>query len=62
VVAAAVMTVVVALAARAGLLLGLLVAAPAYLAALVLLRAIVPAELRELLKREREPGQEAAPG
>ncbi|MDQ4129537.1 MAG: polysaccharide biosynthesis C-terminal domain-containing protein, partial [Actinomycetota bacterium] len=55
VLAAALMTAAVALAAHAGLVVGLLVGPPVYLAALLGLRVIVPAELRELWRERARP-------
>ena len=54
VVAAALMTGVVALAAQIGLVAGLLVAAPAYLGALIGLRALTIEEIRAIVGRERD--------
>jgi O-antigen/teichoic acid export membrane protein len=54
VIAAAMMTGVVLLAAQAGLVAGLLIAAPAYLGALIGLRALTIEEIRAIVGRERD--------
>ena len=54
-VAAAVMTGVVALAARLGLAVGVMVAPPTYAATLIVLRVIAPAEVRDVFKARNPP-------
>jgi O-antigen/teichoic acid export membrane protein len=58
VLAAAAMTGVAALLAPLGFVVALLVAVPVYVVALVLLGAIAPDEIRDLLLRRREPASD----